>query len=281
MRVRGLVGVGAAAAGLASLVAAASRRQRRECERLERALLDAAGPPGDVSLDDVDALPAPVARYLRNALTPGQRRIRVARLRQHGRLRTGPGRARWMAFQATQLVVPGAPGFVWEAEVEAAPLVHLRVRDAFVDGEGSGTVLLASALTVASQSSSAEMSAGALHRFLAESVWYPTALLPSPMLAWSPVDDASALATLTAGEASVSLAFRFNERGEVETVHTPARWGLFEGTFEQRPWEARLSEHRRDGDCVVPARAEVGWYDGATFEPVWHGRLTEATFETQ
>ena len=42
-----------------------------------------------------------------------------------------------------------------------------------------------------------ELNAGALHRFLAESLWFPTALLPSAKLVWTPVDDLYALATLT------------------------------------------------------------------------------------
>jgi hypothetical protein len=277
---RGLIGVGTTAAGLATIVAAASRRHRRERAHLEHALLDAAAPAGDVNLDGIDALPAPVARYLRNVLTQGQPRIRVARLRQHGKLRTRLDRERWMAFEATELVVPDAPGFVWDAEVDVAPLVHVRVRDALVDGTGSGKVLLASAVTVASQSGGHEMNASALHRYLAESVWYPTALLPSPMLAWSAVDASSALATLTAGGTSVSLTFRFNDADEIAGVDTPARWGLFDGRLRQLPWEARLSEYRRRGDCLVPMRADVGWHEGDRWEAVWRGRLLEVSYET-
>ena len=68
---------------------------------------------------------------------------------------------------------------MWNARVEVAPLLHVRVCDALVEGRGSGHVSLLSAFTVSSDSGTPEMNAGSLHRYLAEAVWYPVALLPS------------------------------------------------------------------------------------------------------
>ena len=81
------------------------------------------------------------------------------------------------------------------------------------------------------------MNSSLLHRFLAEAVWYPTALLPSPALSWTPIDDASTLATLTQGAISVSLEFRFNCCDEVESIYTPGWWESFDGGFKQVAWE--------------------------------------------
>ncbi|WP_425532220.1 DUF6920 family protein [Aromatoleum anaerobium] len=46
-------------------------------------------------------------------------------------------------------------------------------------GVGSGQAQLLSAVTVASDRDKPELNSGSLHRYLAEAVWYPTALLPS------------------------------------------------------------------------------------------------------
>lgn len=69
-------------------------------------------------------------------------------------------------------------GFVWDARVRIAPLLHIHVRDAYADGEGNGAVSLLSAITVAEKRGGTTLNAGELYRYLAEGVWYPTALLP-------------------------------------------------------------------------------------------------------
>lgn len=91
-------------------------------------------------------------------------------------------------------------------------------------GAGSGKVRLQSATTVASDRNEPELKAGALHRYLAEAVWYPTALLPGAGVQKSPIDDARAVATLTDGGNTVSLELRFNEAGEALVVHTLGHW---------------------------------------------------------
>jgi hypothetical protein len=77
---------------------------------------------------------------------------------------------------------------VWNARVQVAPLVHVCVRDALIEGKGSGQVSLLSAFTMNAAADTPEMNSGSLHRYLAEAVWYPTALLPSSQLMWSALD---------------------------------------------------------------------------------------------
>ena len=160
-------------------------------------------------------LPAPVERYLNHVLPPHKRHLRLARYQQVGTLRLAPDSNRWMDFSAAHTIAPAATAFVWDAHVAVLPWVHVRVRDALVHGIGSGQVALLSALPVGSASGGLPMNSGSLHRFLAEAVWCPTALLPSATLRWEPVDETRALATLTQGSVSVSLEFRFNAANEV------------------------------------------------------------------
>ena len=87
-----------------------------------------------------------------------------------------------MSFEAEHVAAPRAIGFLWNARVTVAPLLHVRVRDAFNEGEDSGQVGLFSVFTIAGDAGSTEMNSGSLHRFLAEAVWYPTALLPNAHL---------------------------------------------------------------------------------------------------
>jgi hypothetical protein len=137
---------------------------------------------------------------------------------------------------------------------------------------------LLSAVTVGKAAGTLEMNSGSLHRFLAEAVWYPTALWPSDKLQWSPIDTNRAVAKLTHAGVSVSLEFRFNEAGEVTGIYTPARWGKFGRGYQQAAWEGHFRGYRRHGGIAVPTYGDVGWYVNGEWRSVWEGTITG--FET-
>jgi hypothetical protein len=234
------------------------------------------GPPAGPSAAWPDDLPDPVARYLDRVLPPDRRGLRLARYRQRGELRTDARAGRWLPFTATQSLGAPTAEFLWIARVVLAPGLHLQVGDRLVGGHGGGDVALWSALPVTSARAGPALDSGSLHRFLAEAVWCPSALLPSPWLRWTALDAARAVATLAAGAQTVALEFRFNTDDEVQSVYTPARWGAFGGGFEQVAWEGRF------GPCVwhdgvrVPAEAEVGWIPDGRWCAVWRGRVESA-----
>jgi hypothetical protein len=169
---------------------------------------------------------------------------------------------------------------VWNARVAVAPLLHVRVRDAYLEGSGSGHVSLMSAFGVSAASGTPEMNSGALHRFLAEAVWYPVALLPGLQLQWRPIDSSRALATLTDHGISVSLEFRFAETGEVTGIYTPARWGTFGGGYEQRPWEGHFRHYEATNGFRVPMEGDVGWYTDNEWHAVWKGTVLDLEIRT-
>jgi hypothetical protein len=136
---------------------------------------------------------------------------------------------------------------------------------------GSGRVQLGP-LPLGSDAGTMQMHSGALHRYLAEAVWYPAAL-SSGRVQWSAIDERRALARLTDADVEVSLEFRFGAAGDVEAIHTPARWGKFEGGYRQREWEGHFFDYGlREGERL-PARGEVGWYDEGRWQAVWRGRV--------
>ncbi len=276
-----LFGLGVFVVGLALALWLGSRSQQRALSQLAESLVRVSSPwdAAQVNLNDLIGLPAPVARYFTRVLQQEQPIIQLARFTQVGTLRTDAKGDRWLKFEARQIVVPPAIGFLWDARVAMAPLLHVRVRDALIAGKGSGQVGLLSAFTVAAAGGSLEMNSGVLHRYLAEAVWYPTALLPSANLRWSAIDDNTALATLTDNGVTVSLEFRFSTVGEVVSIYTPARWGTFDGGYKQAPWEGHFRNYvNRDG-ILVPSEGEVGWYLKDEWRSVWKGTITEAKYE--
>jgi uncharacterized protein DUF6920 len=186
---------------------------------------------------------------------------------------------RWLPFRATQFVTPLSPGFVWLAQVRVAPFVRIRIRDAYDHGRGSGEIKLFSMIPVAAAHGQPELNAGALHRYLAEAVWYPTALRPQGGLSWTAIDDRRAMATLTDAGVTISLEFRFGTNDEVTGVYTSGRYRQVGRRFELTPWEGHFSTYEDRSGVWIPTEGEVGWYFGGEWQPVWRGHVTAAGYE--
>jgi hypothetical protein len=256
-----------------------TRQRRATSDLIEEVTRAAEHKSASVDFESLSELPDPVEKYFRLVLADGQPCIRLARFTQRGELRINERSDRWSRFTASQVVDAGTPGFVWDARVSVTPLLHVRVRDGYVAGRGSGVVTLLSALTVASESDRPELNSGALHRYLAEAVWYPTALLPSAGVEWSAIDGTRALAKLTDSGVSVSLEFRFNDVGEVTGIYAAERWGRFGDTYELIPWEGRFGNYTRKQGVLVPTTGEVGWHRAGGFWSFWKGQLLDLNYD--
>lgn len=154
-----------------------------------------------------------------------------------------------------------------------APLVVVRVRDSYLGGSGAMLVRLAGVIPMVDQSGSPELAAGALHRYLAEAVWFPTALLPSQVVSWESIDDHSARATLNDGNTTVSLDFRFGEDGEIVQAYTPARSRDVNGTGVPTPWLCTYRDYAQVDGMRIPAEGEVGWVLPEGMLSYWRGKV--------
>lgn len=121
----------------------------------------------------------------------------------------------------------------------------------------------------------------------------------STILRWEAIDDSRALAILrdsapgaadrsstgsarpaedgAAGNAAteVSIEFRFNASGEVESIFCPDRFRDVKGTAVATPWEGRFSEYRDFDGIRIPTRGEVGWHIDGEYQPYWRGRVED------
>ena len=238
-----------------------------------RSLQPTAGIP-TYSTGQLDSLPPPVATYFRTALPDGHAIVTRAQVKWTGEFNMGkPGADKWTPFTALQDFVPAAPGMVWDARIAVAPGVAVRVRDGLVAGVGSMRAAILGLITVADARPSAELTAAALQRYLAELAWLPTALLPGQGVVWTPIDDTRALAPLRAGAITASVEFRFGANGLIESMYVPAR--LFDDGRHppaMQPWQGRcLAFASRDG-MLVPIDAVVEWLLPQGTYAYWRGR---------
>lgn len=231
------------------------------------------------SHDDLTGLPAPVQQYFRAVLTEGQPHVETARLTQDGEMRLGDADSAWKPMTATNTVSVTPPGFVWDAEVEMAPSLPVRVLDTYSDGEGYLRAKLLSAVTVAEDGPSPAMDEGELARYLAEAPWYPTALLPASGVEWEPVDDNAARATLTDHGTTVAAVFHFDGQHRIERVVFEDRPRGSDDGPDRARWTGQFREYERHSGMLIPTEGEVAWNLPDGDFTYWRATITDVEYD--
>ena len=81
------------------------------------------------------------------------------------------------------------------------------------------------------------------------------------------------------GATTVSLEFRFDAEGLIDTVQAAARARTVNGAVVATPWQGRFWAHElRDGMCV-PTQGEVAWLLPEGPLPYWRGRVTAISYD--
>jgi len=212
--------------------------------------------PGQIIQEaDLEGLPPAVQKWLEHSQVIGKERITSARSTQKAVMRMKKENP-WMPLEAEQHFTVDKPGYIWKAKVKAAPFITLAARDKYDDGQGNMLIKFMALKTVA-DARGKEMDQGSMVRFLAETVWIPTAAL-SNYITWEGIDANSAKATMSYGGVTASGVFNFNDRGEVIDFVAP-RYGDFDGQYSMETWKILLENYKEFDGVRVPAKGEVIW----------------------
>ncbi len=243
----------------------------------------AASAPERPAEAELARLPPAVERYLRAVLPPGQPIIAAASFVQRGEMNMadaeGNVAARWKPFTSTQRVVVRRPGFDWDARIQVAPGTQAFVHDAYALGEGLLEARLFGLFRLADQRGTPAAAQGELLRFLAETAWYPTALLPGQGVTWQELDPTAARATLVDGATTATLDVRFGSDGLIETVTAAARSRAVGQGAVATPWQGRFWNYAERRGVLVPLDGEVAWLLPSGPWPYWRGRLEAVDYE--
>ena len=236
--------------------------------------------PADAELA---SLPPAVERYLRAVLPAGRPIIAAASFVQRGEMNMadaeGNAAASWKPFTSTQRVVVRRPGFDWDARIQVAPGMQAFVHDAYALGEGALEARLFGLFRLADQRGTPEAAQGELLRFLAETAWYPTALVPGQGVRWQALDPTSARATLVDGATTATLDVRFGADGLIDTVTAAARSRTVGQGSVATPWQGRFWNYSERHGVLVPLEGEVAWLLPSGPWPYWRGRLETVDYE--
>ncbi len=199
-------------------------------------------------LEQVSGLPEPVRKYFSHVLKEGQPYISYVRLKHDGFFRPAQGKD-WVAIKGEQYFTSNNPGFVWKADTSL-----FSVRDMYINNSGRIIVSLLSLFKVV-DGSGPEYDQGELLRWLGESVWFPTNLLPGKFVKWVPIDSRTAELRFVHHGMSLFYIVSFNENNEIVQMETKR----FMGEDGLKTWIGRVGDYEEINGIKVPTRIEAIW----------------------
>jgi uncharacterized protein DUF6544 len=209
----------------------------------------------------LDGLPEPVQRYFRYALKDGQPYIQSIRLKHHGLFKIDPKKD-YINITGEQYFSVNKPQFIWKGTT-----AMFTATDSFIDDKGSLKVSLFNVIKVVDSKGSA-FDEGEMQRWLAESVWFPTNLLPSANVEWTSINDNSSKLSFEYQDISFAFIVRFNAVGEITEMETQR----FMAAGKREPWRCKMANYKTIDGVKIPFSAEVIWklqagdYSYAKFE---------------
>jgi hypothetical protein len=233
--------------------------------------------------NQLEGLPVPVQRYFRLVLRDGHPLIRAATIDMQGSINMSATGEQWKPFTSTQRAVNRAsglrPGFHWNAAVTMFPGVPARVEDSYIAGQGQLIAKLYGLFSVAQAQGDGEMARGEFMRYFAEAAWYPTALLPSQGVRWQAVDDASAQAAIVDSPITLTLLFRFNEAGLIDSVRAEARGAGVGKDAVMLPWDCSYANYQPQHGMLIPMTGEAAWIKPEGRKPYFVGKVKKLSYE--
>jgi hypothetical protein len=127
-------------------------------------------------------------------------------------------------------------------------------RDMYIADKGRLIVTVLSLITVV-DGQGESFNEGEFQRWLAESVWFPTNLLPSERLQWSAIDSDTAKLTFNYKELSILFLVTFNAGGEITQMET----NRFMDKDHKEIWIGKLADYKEMNGILIPNTIEAIW----------------------
>lgn len=225
----------------------------------------------------MQALPAPVKRYLEFALPDLKTRYRTVSLTAEGEFRR-PLTEGFAPTTASQTIAIGTPALMFDATTPIMPGLWARAYDFFADGRMEMRAKIASTLTVVDESATEALNRTSLRRWLLESPLYPAASLPGGAVRWEAIDDSHARAIVSGFGLEAALVATFRPDGSLASFDAEQDGDLtipYHGSGEH----AARDDYRPVAGMMIPHTFEIARAAGGKIHPFWKGRITSIVFE--
>jgi hypothetical protein len=220
--------------------------------------------------EDLGHLPVPVQRYIRRCVPDGHEVANTVRLTQEGAMSLSPG-SDWKSFQASQVFTSSPPAFVWSAELQLLPFVWVSARDIYQQQTGNMLVKVLSLFTVA-DAKGGNTASGAFTRFLAEMMWFPSAMVYRDDVTWRSIDDYHASIVMRDGDLEIDVIFTFNDEGDMVRAESNNRYRDDNDT-EPTPWYGVCQAYDTFNGVRMPSEVKVCWGLPEGEYAYWRGKI--------
>ena len=197
--------------------------------------------------EQLTRLPEPVQAYFRYALEDRQSYLSQLRLKHTGKFKTGQDKD-WVDIKGKQYFSAQPPGFVWTGKTKA-----FKARDAYVANKGNLSVYLFGFLRIVNKKGST-LNQAELLRWLGESVWMPTNLLPGDYIAWSAINDSTAKLTMNYKGMSVYYDVHFNTAGQITRLETERYM-----ESHKKKWVGEVGHYKKVNGMMLPTNIKASW----------------------
>ena len=201
------------------------------------------------SYQQLAGLPESVQRYFKHVLKNGQPYISYVRLQHDGQFKTDLKKD-WVRIEGEQYFTTEKPGFIWKGTTSM-----FVARDMYLTNEGRLIATIFSTINVVDIHGKQQYDESELLRWLGESVWFPTNLLPSKNLQWTAIDSSSAKLTFEYQGLSLFYIITFNEIGEITQMETKR----YMDEKRKETWVIKPDNYQEKNGVIIPTMAEVFW----------------------
>lgn len=247
--------------------------------RNQVAQLGAGHPAPIMNAEGQKSLPEPVKRYFAFTFTGPVSSHTALRLKAQGRFRR-PLTESFHETSAEQVIAVGVPALVFSATTWISPGIWAQAYDYFAQGEMEMKAKVCAVLTVVDQRESPELNRISLRRWLLESALYPQGLLPGGPVTWTPIDENSARATVTADGLSASLVAHFDAQGRM-THMVAEEDGDLTNPYHGSGEHVTRSNWRQVGNQMIPHDFTISRMAEGKLYPFWKGSITYIHFENE
>jgi len=214
--------------------------------------------------EELESLPLPVKKWLENVGVVGKEKIAKVTFSQRGKMKLNPDQKDWFEPEAKQYIRVDEPGYLWKVNLPMLPIINTKGRDLFYKGEGSMEIRIGSLIPVVNVSNNKKINESALHRFLLELPWYPTAALEE-YITWEAINENSAKASLTYEGMAVDATFYFTEDDNLKRIES-LRYKDSDEDAERIPCIGEIQGHKNIEGLKIPHLIDVTWImDGKRF----------------
>jgi hypothetical protein len=208
------------------------------------------------SANQLTDLPEPVQRYFKYSLQDNQNYISYVKLKHEGTFRQSQGQE-WIPIVGQEYFTAENPGFVWIGKMKPYPILWIDGKDEFIDGKGNFQIKLLSLFTVVDAKGN-KSDESELMRWLAETPWFPTSLLPNKYLHWEGVNSSSAKAIIEYENIKASVIFYFNEQGQIVKLNAD-RYRATNNSYSKDKWIGYYTDYAKVNDMMIPKEIEAAW----------------------